>query len=232
MKQHSVNYANPPIPEGYNYACGEWNSGLVIERESDGSQFVWVPAGSFDNDEVKLESESTKKYGGFYISRFNISKRKDGKPQSIQGEFPWTISNYRYAISIAESIEDSKCGIASHLTYDWEYDIVLQWFINSDATSYEEIYMDSSCIGNYVNSKNESDKLAKTGSREDWCINNIYDLAGNVREWTMETDELAVRRGGSFSDSGRVNNASFRYRSSPETGFGTIVGIRAVLSMK
>lgn len=45
---YSNNYMNPPIPEGYKYLCGEWNNGLVMERYSDGSQFVWVPVGSLD----------------------------------------------------------------------------------------------------------------------------------------------------------------------------------------
>ena len=43
-----INYANPPIPERYKHVCGEWNNGFVIERCSDGSQFVWIPVGSLD----------------------------------------------------------------------------------------------------------------------------------------------------------------------------------------
>ena len=43
---YSTNYANPPIPKGYKHICGEWNNGFVIERCSDGSQFVWIPVGS------------------------------------------------------------------------------------------------------------------------------------------------------------------------------------------
>ena len=43
---YSRNYTDPPIPEGYEHIEGEWNTGFVIERESDASQFVWVPVGS------------------------------------------------------------------------------------------------------------------------------------------------------------------------------------------
>lgn len=41
----TLNYQNPPIPDGYRYVCGEWSHGFVIERIADGSQFVWVPVG-------------------------------------------------------------------------------------------------------------------------------------------------------------------------------------------
>ena len=43
-------------------------------------------------------------------------------------------------------------------------------------------------------------EVVKTGSREAWCANNIYDLTGNVREWTQEVYEGShhVVRGGDF----------------------------------
>mgnify|MGYP004631727155 CR=1 FL=1 len=43
---YSHNYTNPPIPRGYEHVEGEWNTGFVIERKSDASQFVWIPVGS------------------------------------------------------------------------------------------------------------------------------------------------------------------------------------------
>lgn len=37
----------------------------------------------------------------------------------------------------------------------------------------------------------------ETGSREEWCINNIYDFVGNTLEWTQEQvgGEKKVNRG-------------------------------------
>ena len=37
------------------------------------------------NGELLEQLESVKKYGGFYISRYNISKSSEGKPQSVKG---------------------------------------------------------------------------------------------------------------------------------------------------
>ena len=146
---YSTNYANPPIPEGYKHVCGEWNNGFVIERCSDGSQFVWIPVGSLDsngtldgehfsekfgrrnyrnnefsddgfnedlNGELLEQLESVKKYGGFYISRYNISKSSAGKPQSVKGVMPWVYINFDDAKKIASTIEDNE-AVKSHLTY-------------------------------------------------------------------------------------------------------------------
>ena len=46
--------------------------------------------------------------------------------------------------------------------------------------------------------------IAKTGSRDEWCANNIYDFAGNVKEYTQEQykSSCCVVRGG---DAGLIN---------------------------
>ena len=42
--------------------------------------------------------------------------------------------------------------------------------------------------------------MVQTGSREEWCANNIYDFAGNVDEWTQEQNKSSYRviRGGDY----------------------------------
>lgn len=227
---YSTNYVNPPIPEGYKHVCGEWNNGFVIERCSDGSQFVWIPVGSLDsngtldgehfsekfgrrnymndefsddkfnealNGELLEQFESVKKYGGFYISRYNISKSSVGKPQSVKGVRPWVDTNFCEAKNIASTIEDNE-AVKSHLTFGAEYDSVLEWFIKTEVKTLAEIAEDSTEWGNYSNTENSLKKIVETGSREKWCANNIYDFAGNVKEWTQEHNNSlhSVIRGG------------------------------------
>lgn len=230
----SKNYANPPIPEGYKHIMGEWNNGFVIERYSDGSQFVWIPVGSLDSNgtldgvsfnqklgrrnfqnnefsesefhetlegELSLQLESVNKYGGFYISRYNISKNKEnGKPQSVKGEEPWTNINFKSALEVAAMLETNNT-ITSHLPFGAEYDSVLEWFIESGVKTCREITTDSTDWGNYWSQKDSPGKIVETGSREEWCANNIYDLAGNVDEWTQEQNYKSFRvvRGGYFA---------------------------------
>ena len=229
---YSTNYVNPPIPEGYKHVCGEWNNGFVIERCSDGSQFVWIPVGSLDsngtldgkdfsekfgrrnyigdefsadafnealNDELLEQLESVKRYGGFYISRYNISKSSEGKPQSVKGVMPLVNINFDDAKKVASTIEDNE-AVKSHLTFEAEYDSVLEWFIKTKVKTLAEIEEDSTKWGNYWNTKNSPRRVVETGSREKWCANNIYDFAGNVDEWTQQKCESWYRviRGGNY----------------------------------
>ena len=266
----SANYKNPPIPRGYEYVCGEWNNGFVIERRSDGSQFVWIPVGSLDangtldgdhfsekfgrrnymndelfssgkfNEDLKGELlkqlESVKKYGGFYISRYNISKSSAGKPQSVKGVMPWVNINFYDAKKIASTIENNK-AVKSHLIFGAEYDSVLEWFIKTEVKTLAEIADDSSKWGNHSDTKNSPKKIVETGSRKEWCANNIYDFAGNVVEWTQEQREnsssvsFSVIRGCSFCRSGLDFPVAYRCYCDYTCKSG-INGFRAALWIK
>ena len=261
----STNYVNPPIPEGYKRVCGEWNNGFVIERCSDGSQFVWIPVGSLDsngtldgehfsekfgrrnymnnefsdyefnealNDELLEQLESVKKYGGFYISRYNISKSSEGKPQSVKGIMPWVNINFDDAKKIASTIEDNE-AVKSHLTFGAEYDSVLEWFIKTEVKTLTEIAEDSTEWGNHWNTENSPKKVVETGTREEWGANNIYDFAGNVDEWTQEQNKSSYRviRGGNYYIDGGGCPVAYRGCNNPLDDFGS-TGFRATLYIK
>ena len=259
------NYVNPPIPEGYKHVCGQWNNGFVIERDSDGSQFVWVPVGSLDSDgtldgehfsqkfgrrnymkdefsydgfnevlngELLEQLESVIKYGGFYISRYNISKSSAGKPQSIKGVMPWVNINFDDAKKIASTIEDNE-AVKSHLTFGAEYDSPLEWFIKTEVKTLAEIAEDSTEWGNHWNTENSPRKVVETGSREKWCANNIYDFAGSVDEWTQEQNESSYRviRGGNYYYNGNFYPVSSRICNDPIDYYDD-TGFRATLYIK
>ena len=265
QKSDSINYQNPPIPEGYKHILGEWNNGFVIERCSDGSQFVWIPVGSLNsngtldgehfsekfgrrnymndefsddefnealNSELLEQLESVKKYGGFYISRYNISKSLAGKPQSVKGVMPWVNINFGDAKKIASTIEDNE-AVKSHLTFGAEYDSVLEWFIKTEVKTLAEIAEDSTEWGNHWNTENSPRKVVKTGSREKWCANNIYDFAGNVAELTQEQNESSLRviRGGNYKDYGFYYPVAYRTYYHPRNNYD-YTGFRATLYIK
>lgn len=178
-------------------------------------------------DELALQYESIKKYGGFYISRYNISQNnKNGKPQSIKGETPWTSINFYDAKKLATTVEESE-ELKSHMIYGAEYDSVLEWFINSGARTRKEVCEDSTEWGNCFR------RLAKTGSSEKWCTNNIYDFAGNVSEWTQEQRgrEFRVIRGGNYCIDGSEYPVSYRDWSHPSFDYDC-VGFRVALYIR
>lgn len=262
---YSDHYVDPPIPDGYHHVCGEWNNGFVIERNDDGSQFVWIPVGYLNADgtlngedhiekfgrrayrddtfsqkdyhepldeDLQEQLESVKQHGGFYISRYNISKSPEGKPQSVKGAMPWVDVEFDEAKALAASLQVGKT-VKSHLTYGAEYDSVLAWLIQSGSVSQKAIAENSAGWGNYWDTKGGSRAIVPVGSCEDWAANGIYDLAGNVDEWTQEQYDksLYVIRGGNYYYDGCYCPVSYRcgmqgFRSFHNTGF------RAVLCIK
>ncbi len=243
-KVGTKNYEKPPIPDGYKYVCGKWYNGFVMERCSDGSQFVWIPVGWLDpngtldgehfsekfgrrnygndkfsedeyhedlDDELLEQLESVKKYGGFYFSCHNISKSPTGKPQSVKGVMPLVYINCGDAQNCALTMENNG-AVKSHLVYGAEYDSVLEWLIKSGAKTLNEIAKDSTEWGNYWNRENSSMKIVETGSREEGCANNIYDLAGNVEEWKQEKYKnlYPVARGSIYKGFGSNYPVAFR----------------------
>lgn len=181
------------------------------------------------NDELLEQLESVKKYGGFYISRYNISKSSEGKPQSVKGVKPWINSNFDDAKKVASTIEDNE-AVKSHLTFGAEYDSGLKWFIKTEVKTLAEIAEDSTEWGNHWNTENSPKKVVETGSREEWCANNIYDFAGNVDEWTQEQNESSyyVIRGGCCDYDGDSYPVAYRSCSGPSNDYNN-TGFRATL---
>ena len=83
---------------------------------------------------------------------------------------------------------------------------------------------DSTGKGNYTGD------IAKTGDKEEYSVKNIYDMAGNVWEWTMEAYDTDYRvfRGGYYGSSRDNYPASFRGYGYPDLGYYGI-GFRVTL---
>ena len=184
------------------------------------------------NGELLEQLESVKKYGGFYISRYNISKSSAGKPQSVKGVMPWVNINFDDAKKVASTIEDNE-AVKSHLTFGAEYDSVLEWFIKTEIKTRAEIAEDSTEWGNHWNTENPPKKVVETGSREEWCANNIYDFAGNVDEWTQEQNNSSYRvvRGGYCDGNGDYFPVAYRGYDNPFVVYN-VTGFRATLYIK
>ena len=74
------------------------------------------------------------------------------------------------------------------------------------------------------------DAPTTTGSNANYAVKNIYDLAGNVYEWTMEAynSTCRVSRGGGYYNSGENYPASYRsYDTSSSSSFN--FGFRSAL---
>ena len=194
-----ISATNPYIPEGFTKVGGYPESGFVIEDEY-GNQYVWVPVESgkltrntmLNTDYAESSSAATSlvnsvaKYYGFYMGRFESSQYEiNGEIVSatMSGKNPWTnincqdAINYSNASANAFGYTDCKTSLVS--SYAW--DTALAW-IDKSVTNYSS----NTNYGNY------SGTIYPTGYTSEDNINNICDLAGNVREWTTEIYKSAV----------------------------------------
>ncbi|MCI9246353.1 MAG: formylglycine-generating enzyme family protein, partial [Clostridia bacterium] len=131
------------------------------------------------------------------------------------------------AVKVARSMykNDSVHKVTSTLCYGVQWDAALNFidsnYISGSSTGYAK---NSSGKGNYTNS------IATTGSNTNYQQKHIYDMAGNIYEWTMEAYHTGNRviRGGSYYIDGYINPASIRNSSDPSSSMST-VGFRPAL---
>ncbi len=169
------------------------------------------------NGELFDQLKSVKKYGGFYISCYDIFCDKNNKPYSLPGMNPIVDIDFFAAKKLARSLEDTET-VKSHLMYGAEYDTVLAWILKSKAKTFEEVTVDSSSWGNYEFDRKSNKIVLTTASSEETCVNNIYDFAGNIEEWTQEkkgTSDRVTRGSGNFINNDNKYSVSYRNHYNP-----------------
>lgn len=155
------------------------------------------------------EKQSVERYGGYYIGRYEAgiggnSARTADEMGNITDEIvikkDKNVYNYISQIEAKEKAESfynkETDGVISKLCSSYAWDTALN-FINSKEEN--KGWITSGTGGNYKQEVGGTGKLEKTGYHS---INNIYDMAGNVYEWTTEgyygNTTVASNRGGYY----------------------------------
>ena len=173
---------------------------------------------------------SVEKYGGFYIGRYetgNLSQEKATvvKNNTDIGNQTW-YSMYKKAKGIAVNN-----NVTSSMIWGSQWDATMRWMYNSGNEEKKKYTYDSTGKGNY--SGTNGNQPIATGSIETYAVNNIYDMAENVRDWAIEAYGTILRdgRGGYYRNNGNSGPASNRFNPSVPTDSNDPVGFRVALYM-
>ena len=173
-------------------------------------------------------------------------------PVIKEGAYPY---NYVTCIQAQErSVQLASGGRTSSLMFGIQWDLIMKHIETKQAKTQYELKTKSTSWGNYMDSafsvtkgKYSEDygdtfkdveetyykpsykyRLLTTGATERNCTLNIYDLAGNVMEWTLEqnttsTSNPSATRGGLHSFITSVNvpvSGRYNYNTTNGNGYG------------
>ena len=158
--------------------------------------------------EYKEMAESVARFGGFYLGRYESSlsdatETEEGKNGTIQSKNGVIVSracdtetSKWYGLYAKQKEYTGKNNsVTSSMIWGSQYDAMVNWVIKSNSTDKEKL----TSTGNAAHDLSAicpSGKQTVTGKYDK--INNIYDLEGNVYEWTLEAYSTTSRvcRGG------------------------------------
>ena len=296
------------IPSGIEAVLNEDGSVKEIKRTLEGNQFVWIPCkeseyvktnwgqgnvanrsnSCWDTSVDRAGELQTKKYGGFYVARFeaglasdieetkdrqqntglNQTYNKEGRPQSKAGLVPWNYIDWNQSRKNANSMYNTDY-VNSGLITGTQWDVMINWMTDKNSSELTS----SGTFGNYANvtptitlgrtsygfvsgaywyqdqfvetwtkdSKRQSTTTQwTTGASNEARKKNLYDVAGNLWEWTEETSfyggnsstQYRIFRGGSFVLPSSFTPICYRDGELSVSGTGIDIGFRAVLYMK
>ena len=181
-----------------------------------------------DYSDTEDYEESVNQNGGFYIGRYEASENNGVIEVKADKQSRNRISQTE-SLSKAKGMYTSSEFTSSLLTGS-AWDRTLGWLEETGAVTSLEIVGDSKSWGNYSDDTfSGTTGLINTGSKSETEKNHIFDLAGNVREWTTEAESSAIRvgRGSDYIDTGNYP-CSYRSDNNPDYA-GSNVGFRLAL---
>jgi hypothetical protein len=197
------------------------NSGII--QENANGRIESASYGNYTNSTFTIPK------GTLYVKHKYLSAISDTGATSNWYFYKGGSNNSTYTYSVVTDETGLQVGIKYNAT------------VPSDATLPEGVSTDANRSDYYT--ADERIEIA-TGAVSDTRTNNIYDLAGNMWEWTTETIQrtqttnsnnkrtFAVLRGGSFLYSGSNSPVVYRNGYYVTTRADILIGFRVVLYIK
>ena len=183
---------------------------------------------------------SIEEYGGFYIGRFELSGTVES-PKVQRGtsdtDMPLANTDWYDLYKACKKLSANENVVKSRMVWGCLWDETCKFIAKGN------IYdvTNSGSWGNYVSSNGNAavvvDGQNKYGTKqmpgysEYWKAKNIYDFAGNVKEWTQEAYSIQSRtaRGGACDNYAHSHPATYRNSDSANSAGNARCGTRPVL---
>ena len=219
--QGTTSYREPDILENTSY--GDWSTNssrgyALIKQYIDGMseksnteiQTQWTKQ---VQEEYNAMIESVLKYGGFFVGRYetsyngtvvaSVSGVKPMSAETTSGETWYGMYQKQKDFTV------SSDKMQANMIWGSQYDAMLNWAIEGE----DKAHVTAKTYGNHQGSSVGAVECGSYNNGSD-KINNIYDLEGNLFEWTQEAyyPYFRVYRGGNCSNS---FSPSYRYITTP-----------------
>jgi hypothetical protein len=221
--------------DGTNVTYAKWCTTGIAYNDSNISDYTLPSEFNSNNITTKYKGfyiaryESAFDYNGGNIrvaskisTNSTITDWSTKRNETYNG-YLWNYINFMdtktYSENMATDYGYDKTRVETNLITGQEWDTTMKWLQNSG----KDVATDSSTWGNYTEVEFNYDyptpgtkeahygTLLVSGASSYGKAKNIYDLAGNLFEWTNETYSInLVIRGGGYNDFGVAGPAGYR----------------------
>ena len=218
---------------------------------------IYLSFSSYSESLPDDEKNSVTTYKGFYIGRYESGDKESTEAKTLRSsndvtktvtikanQAPYNYVTRTQAVSLAEGFATkqgykAKTKLVSSYAYDTTIAFIEKTVNNYGSSSEEGNYKDTTFSYTEITDESKPEKtkaknsplLVATGQTTPVC--NIYDMGGNVFEWTTEscsyTTSPSAQRGGYYLDGFADYPAGYRVGSSADAYDGN--GFRLTLFM-
>ncbi len=230
LKAYTNDYTNSDYGDT-NSSDSELYQNMLKSVYTNGGFWIGRYEAGYEVDESK--GETAIDYNNDYYVEHPITK----KVVIQKNKFPYNWMRREQAQELATGMNYDGC--TSSLIFGVQWDLMIKYIEMKNPEQKDNLTTDSKSIGNYKNNlwnitnenakyiielgttykacplkkEYESNVMLTTGADESFGLGNVYDIAGNMWEWTLEfynDDKPWVSRGGSYFDLGSKYPAEYR----------------------
>ena len=219
-----------PVENISNFKIIDWGFGITGNNFFEKLIEVGKPEDSTEIAEYNAMKKSVEKYGGFYIARYEAGK-VENKVVSRKGATPiecgWGMYLDEGALAYSREMYTTTKEVASTLCYGAQWDAIMSFIedVQNPNVPGKKYIENSTGMGwnNRATPQLTGIDIDEVASNR---VKNIYDLAGNMGEWTMDAYNInpelpylwRVHRGGIYYW-GSSDGAALRVCENPDGSY-------------